>query len=92
LLTGWDDLVAREVEVGVQAGDPIFLAPDYRVDPVLALYGQSTTFRRYTAETRRNYATDICLLLTFLSGVNGHFDLRVGGQVISGLVDCGSRC
>ena len=25
-------------------------------------------FRRYTAETRRNYATDIALLLTFLWG------------------------
>jgi site-specific recombinase XerD len=36
------------------------------VDPVLALYGQSARFRRYTTETRRNYATDICLLLMFL--------------------------
>lgn len=67
LLAGWDDLAVREVENGVQAGDPIFLAPDHRVDPVLALYSQSITFRRYTTETRRNYATDISLLLTFLS-------------------------
>lgn len=67
VLASWEDLPARENEVGVRAGDPIFLAPDYTVDPVLGLYGQSTTFRRYTAETRRNYATDIALLLTFLS-------------------------
>lgn len=40
LLAGWDDLAVREVEIGVQAGDPIFLAPDHRVDPVLALYSQ----------------------------------------------------
>jgi hypothetical protein len=33
---------------------------------VLGAYGRSRTFRRYTAETRRNYATDITLLLTFL--------------------------
>jgi hypothetical protein len=36
------------------------------VDPLLGLYAQSQVFRRYTAETRRNYATDIALLLTFL--------------------------
>jgi hypothetical protein len=52
----------------VQAGDPIFLSPEYRVDPLLSLYGQSKRFREYTTEMRRNYATDICLFLTFLSG------------------------
>ncbi len=67
VLAGWEDLPAREDAAGVRAGDPIFLAPDYTVDPVLGLYGQSTTFRRYTTETRRNYVTDIALLLTFLS-------------------------
>lgn len=41
-LAGWEDLPARENEVGIRAGDPIFLAPDYTVDPVLGLYGQST--------------------------------------------------
>lgn len=62
------DLAEREHDVGVREGDPIFLSPDCRVDPVLALYGQSTRFRAYTTETRRNYATDISLLLTFLWG------------------------
>ncbi|MFJ2663797.1 site-specific integrase [Nocardia fluminea] len=57
----------READVGIQAGDPIFLSPDYGVNSLLSLYGQSTKFRRYTTETRRNYATDISLLLTFLS-------------------------
>ncbi|MFF5846131.1 site-specific integrase [Streptomyces massasporeus] len=66
LLEGWDDLGGREDTVGVRAGDPIFLSPDYRVDSLLSLYGQSNKFRRYTTETRRNYATDIALLLTFL--------------------------
>jgi hypothetical protein len=68
VLAGWDDLPGREDAAGVQAGDPIFLSPDYRVDPLLGLYVQSATFRKYTAETRRNYATDIALLLTFLWG------------------------
>jgi integrase len=66
LLEGWEDLPAREDEVGVRAGDAIFLSPDYRVDPLLSLYGQSRVFRAYTSETRRNYATDIALLLAFL--------------------------
>jgi site-specific recombinase XerD len=66
LLAGWEDLPGREAGVGVRAGDPIFLSPDYQVDSVLSLYGQSTKFRGYTTETRRNYATDVSLLLTFL--------------------------
>ena len=68
MLAGWEDLPAREDEAGVRAGDPIFLSPDHRVDPLLSLYVQSAGFRRYTAETRRNYATDIALLLAFLWG------------------------
>ncbi|WP_345466567.1 hypothetical protein [Actinoallomurus oryzae] len=69
LLEGWEDLAAREDQVGVLAGDPVSLSPDYRVDVHLAAYGRSTGrngFRSTTAETKRNYATDVCLLLTFL--------------------------
>ncbi|MFF2852526.1 site-specific integrase [Streptomyces sp. NPDC058001] len=65
-MEGWEDLAEREEAVSVQAGDPIVLSPDRRVDPQLALYGQSRKFRRYTAETKRNYTTDIALLLTAL--------------------------
>ena len=35
-------------------------------------------FRRYTAETRRNYVTDIALLLTFLWGRGKVVDRRGG--------------
>jgi site-specific recombinase XerD len=66
VLAGWEDLAAREDVAGIRAGDPIFLSPDYRVDPLLCRYVQSAGFRKLTAETRRNYATDIRLLLTFL--------------------------
>ncbi|MFE6692194.1 hypothetical protein ACFVFQ_37785 [Streptomyces sp. NPDC057743] len=66
LLAGWEELTACEEAVGVRAGDPIFLAPDYRVDPLLSRYVQSQDFRRHEVETKRNYATDIALLLAFL--------------------------
>jgi len=66
VLKGWEDLPVREDAVGVRAGDPIFLSPDYQVDLLLMLYAQSRGFRMYTDETRRNYATDISLLLMYL--------------------------
>lgn len=68
LPAGYGDVAEREHDVGVRSGDPVFLSPDCRVDPILGLYGQSTRFRAYTSETRRNYSTDISLLLTFLWG------------------------
>jgi Phage integrase, N-terminal SAM-like domain len=68
VLAGWEDLPAREDRTGIKAGDPIFLSPDYRVDPLLSLYVHSSGFRSYTSETRRNYVTDIALVLTFLWG------------------------
>lgn len=46
----------------------MFLSPDRRVDPGLGLFGRSASFRRYTTETKRNYATDIAVWLTFLWG------------------------
>jgi hypothetical protein len=52
------------------ARDPVFLSPEYRVDPLLTRYAQSRSFRKHTRETRRNYATDLRLFLTFLSDRN----------------------
>ncbi|MGW7292364.1 site-specific integrase [Streptomyces xiamenensis] len=52
--------------MGIKPGDPVLLAPDHRVDELLCLYFRTRRFRRYTAETKRNYATDICLFLNFL--------------------------
>ncbi|WP_449475261.1 site-specific integrase [Streptomyces abikoensis] len=66
LLAGWEGLASSEERVGIQEGDPILLAPDYRVDELLSLYLRSRRFRRYTTETKRNYVTDICLFLNFL--------------------------
>lgn len=58
-------LIAR-TKLGLWPVIQFFLAPDYRVDRLLGAYGRSMKFRRYTEETRRNYATDISLLLKFL--------------------------
>src|SRR5579885_626422 len=66
LLAGWADLANREESVGIRPGDPIFLAPDRRVDARLSTYAQTRIFRGYTAETRRNHVTDLRLFLTFL--------------------------
>jgi hypothetical protein len=54
--------VSQRVEV------PPRTAASARNPPGHGLYVQSPVFRRYTAETRRNYVTDIALLLTFLWG------------------------
>lgn len=68
-LRAWSERLAeREAESGARPGDAIFLAPDYRVDPLLTRYVQSRAFRSFAASTRLNYATDIALFLTFLWG------------------------
>ncbi|MEU2911929.1 integrase [Streptomyces massasporeus] len=66
VLAGWADLAEREESTGIRPGDPILLAPDYRVDELLGLYTRSSPFRGYTRETKRNYITDDCLFLNFL--------------------------
>lgn len=65
-LAGWEDLADREESVGIRPGDPILLAPDYRVDELVGLYFGSRPFAGYTRETKRNYATDLCLFFNFL--------------------------
>lgn len=60
-------LSRRDLEtVGMRPGDPVFVAPDLRIDPILCRYGKSRRFRAYTVESKRNFSTDLTLLLTFL--------------------------
>ncbi|MDO0930251.1 hypothetical protein QQY66_00410 [Streptomyces sp. DG2A-72] len=66
VLAGWADLAEREASTGIRPGDPILLAPDYRIDELLSLYTRSSLFRGYTRETKRNYITDLCLFFNFL--------------------------
>jgi site-specific recombinase XerD len=66
VLAGWTDLAEREASTGIRPGDPILLAPDYRIDELVSLYTRSSPFRGYAKETKRNYITDLCLFLNFL--------------------------
>ncbi|MFD5720918.1 site-specific integrase [Streptomyces sp. NPDC127036] len=52
--------------MSVRPGTPIWLAPDYRVDELLGLYSADSPFSGYFPETKRNYATDLCLYFNYL--------------------------
>jgi hypothetical protein len=67
-LEGWEELAGQEARASIRPGDPVSLAPDYRVYELPCVYFRSHRFRRYTAETKRNYVTDIRLFLDFLWG------------------------
>ncbi|MCX4757843.1 site-specific integrase [Kitasatospora purpeofusca] len=72
-LTESDSPGAEWSDWGMRVGDAVFVGPDYRVDPLLCRFGQSSAFRGYEQETKRNYATDISLLLAFLSRRGRHW-------------------
>ncbi|MBB4928474.1 hypothetical protein FHR34_007571 [Kitasatospora kifunensis] len=70
----------------MREGDAVFVSPDHRIDPGLCRYGQSAAFRKFTTETRRNYANDLVLLLTFLASRGRHWtQARDQAQVVQAL-------
>jgi hypothetical protein len=52
--------------IGLRPGDPVFVGPD-GVDTNLLDFVRCKEFRSLARESKRNYATDIRLLLNFLS-------------------------
>ncbi|OEJ28866.1 integrase [Streptomyces agglomeratus] len=64
---GVEDLPAAVERIGLMPGDPVFIAPDFTIDSDLLEFVLSKHFRFLARETKRNYATDIRILLTFLS-------------------------
>jgi hypothetical protein len=64
---GVRNLPTAVARIGLEPGDPVFVSPDFTVDPGLLDFVRSRDFRGLERETKRNYATDIRLLLTFLS-------------------------
>ncbi|KDN82806.1 site-specific integrase [Kitasatospora cheerisanensis] len=52
--------------IGLRPGDPVFLRPDFQVDPDLLKFVLSPAFRGLERSTRGDYATDIRLLLDWL--------------------------
>lgn len=63
---GIQDLPAAVERVGLRPGDPVFVRPDFAVEADLLEFVLSQEFRGLERETRRNYATDIRLLLSWL--------------------------
>ncbi|MER7962808.1 integrase [Streptomyces ardesiacus] len=64
---GVQDLPAAVARIGLEPGDPVFVRPDGLVDPDLLEFVKSSIFGRLERESKRNYSTDIRLLLEFLS-------------------------
>ncbi|GJF33655.1 hypothetical protein KNE206_63550 [Kitasatospora sp. NE20-6] len=75
---GVQDLPAAVARIGLRPGDPVFVPPDGTVDPGLLEFVLSSGFQRLDREAKRNYATDIRPLLTFLSSRGVPFGDRPG--------------
>ncbi|MDQ0810232.1 site-specific recombinase XerD [Streptomyces sp. B3I7] len=63
---GVRDLPTALDAVGLRPGDPVFVRPDFVVDAELLQFALWPDFRDLERESRRNYATDIRLLLSWL--------------------------
>ncbi|MDX3369818.1 integrase [Streptomyces sp. ME02-6987-2C] len=63
---GVRDLPEEVARIGLKPGDPVFVRPDGMVDAGLLNFVRSSTFRNMKRESKRNYSTDIRLLLDFL--------------------------
>ncbi|MQS36815.1 site-specific integrase, partial [Streptomyces katsurahamanus] len=64
---GVRDLPESVARIGLKAGDPVFVRPGGMVDVDLLDFVRSIEFRNLERESKRNYSTDIRLLLDFLS-------------------------
>ncbi|MEV7480411.1 integrase [Streptomyces halstedii] len=64
---GLRDLPEAVARIGLKPGDPVFVRPDGIIDAGLLEFVLSHTFRNLERESKRNYSTDIRLLLDFLS-------------------------
>ena len=62
----WDDLPAREADVGIQIGQPVLLPPSGRPDVNVVRYLNSGSFKKLSIQTQESYAKDLKLFFTFL--------------------------
>ncbi|MER5887744.1 integrase [Streptomyces sp. NPDC001941] len=67
---GVRDLPKAVAQIGLKPGDPVFVRPNGMVDASLLDFVRSHSFRSLERESKRNYSTDIRLLLDFLSSRN----------------------
>jgi site-specific recombinase XerD len=73
-LDGWADLDQREAAAGIDAGQPILIDPQSRVDPVLARFFRRSRFCWLAEGTRAAYAKDYRLFFSFLAGRGKSWD------------------
>lgn len=64
---GVRDVPGAVARIGLKPGDPVYIRPDGMVDTELLDFVRSKEFRNLERESKRNYATDIRILLEFLS-------------------------
>ncbi|MFB7532063.1 site-specific integrase [Streptomyces sp. NPDC056178] len=64
---GVQDLPGAVARIGLRPGDAVFVRPDGTVDTGLLDFVRSKEFRNLERESKRNYVTDIRILLEFLS-------------------------
>ncbi|WP_327172585.1 site-specific integrase [Streptomyces sp. NBC_01336] len=64
---GVQNLPEAVARIGLRPGDPVFVRPDSLVDADLLDFIRSKEFRNLERESKRNYSTDIRILLEFLS-------------------------
>ncbi|WP_405469309.1 integrase [Streptomyces anulatus] len=63
---GIQGLMSEVQRIGLRPGDPVFVRPDFQVDPDLLDFVLTGPFHKLSRESRRNYATDIRPLLDWL--------------------------
>lgn len=66
LITQWDDLLAREMALGIQYGQPILLPSSGRPDIDVIKYLNSGSFCRLSIQTQHSYAKDLKQFFSFL--------------------------
>ncbi len=62
----WEDLRARETNLGIQVGQPVLLPPSGRPDINVVQYLNSGSFKKLSIQTQQSYAKDLKLFFTFL--------------------------
>lgn len=66
----WTDLLDREADLGIHAGQPILLPPSGRPDKRVIQYLNSASFRRLSQQTQLSYAKDLKIYFSYLVSQN----------------------
>jgi site-specific recombinase XerD len=81
LLDAWADIDAREQRLGIDAGTPILIDPESRVDPRLARFFSRSRFAFLAEGSRQSYVKDYRLFFTFLWRRGKYWDQALSEDV-----------